>query len=283
MTERAAGPRPRRGLPCLLLLLCLLLGTEIGAPHAAGAQGRAPQPQGPFLVVIDPGHGGQDTGARGPGGTLEKAVVLQISRELASILGSDPRFEVRLTRDADRLVPLKERTRLANHWRDELGDHHGALFLSIHLNAHAERSVRGLETYFLSEALTEDARRVAAFENSSQRFEEQAHADDALGFILNDLRQNHYLRESSLGAALFQRQLVRTYRGPDRGVKQARFVVLDGAFMPAILVELGFLSNPEDEALLTSGAQQRRLAEGLADAVRDFFGRPIWSDYAGGQ
>ncbi|MEX2582433.1 MAG: N-acetylmuramoyl-L-alanine amidase [Gemmatimonadota bacterium] len=237
-------------------------------PLGALAQGGMP------LVVIDAGHGGVDPGARGPSGTLEKTVALQVARELEALLLASGDVEVRLTRDSDTLVPLTERTSMANQWRQAHGEGRPALFLSIHANAHDSRSVRGFETYFLSEANTEDARRVATFENSAQRFEDSGPSGDPLSFILNDLRQNLYLHESSAGAELFQKRLSGVHPGPDRGVKQASFVVLDGAFMPAVLVELGFITNPEDEAMLRTRGEQTRLARQLESAVHDFFRRP---------
>ncbi|MEX2572214.1 MAG: N-acetylmuramoyl-L-alanine amidase [Gemmatimonadota bacterium] len=249
-------------------ILAAVLGCGCAAGVAWGQTAAAER-----LVVIDAGHGGVDPGARGPSGTLEKTVVLDIARRLEALLRADPSYDVRLTRTTDTLVPLADRPRFANLWRERKGTSPPSLFISLHANAHRQRSVRGVETYFLSEALTDDARRVAAFENAAQRFEESAPSDDPLGFILTDLRQNHYLRESSEGAALIQRRLASFHPGPDRGVKQAGFVVLEGAFMPAVLVELGFISNPEEEALLSSAAHQDRLAGELARAVFDFFER----------
>jgi N-acetylmuramoyl-L-alanine amidase len=251
------------------LLLVTLLGWAL---PASGARVEA-QPRERPLVVIDAGHGGVDHGAESPGGLKEKQVALAIARELAEVLRADGGFEVRLTRDSDVLVPLAERARMANRWREDGGPGRPALFVSIHANAHERQGARGVETYFLSEALTDEARRVAARENDAQRFEEGRGADAGLAFILNDLRRNLYLRESSEGAALFQRRLVAIHDGPDRGVKQAGFVVLEGAFMPAVLVELGFITNPRDEAMLASGAYQRLAARELAAAVGDFFAR----------
>lgn len=244
------------------LLLIAFLAALSGVGQEAEAQKK--------LVVIDAGHGGVDPGARGPTGVLEKSVALQVANRLAAALRADPELEVRLTRTSDNLIPLAQRPLLANRWREELGPDTPALFISIHANAHDSRSVRGLETYFLSEALTEDARRVAALENSAQRFEPVSNEDD-LSFILNDLRQNHYLRESSDVAATIQERLRRIHPGPSRGVKQAGFVVLEGSFMPAVLVELGFITNPEEERLLSSADYQRRVVEGLVAAVDAFF------------
>jgi N-acetylmuramoyl-L-alanine amidase len=237
------------------------------AAWPASAQGVV----GPPLVVIDAGHGGVDPGAIGPGGTREKDVALAIARELERILAAPGDLEVRMTRDRDTLIALRDRSRMANRWRGATAvEARPALFISVHANAHVHRSARGFETYFLSEALTEDARRVAAFENSSERFEERR-AADALSFILNDLRQNLYLRESSVWAEIVQARLGAGHPGPDRGVKQAGFVVLDGAFMPAVLVEVGFISNPLEERMLADPDVQHHIAAQLAHAVRDYF------------
>jgi N-acetylmuramoyl-L-alanine amidase len=258
--------RPRSRLRATALgLLVILLGA---APLVAQGRAAAPRP----LVVIDAGHGGVDPGARGPSGLSEKEVALAVARELAAILRRDGAFEVRLTRESDVLVPLTERPRMANRWRTAGGAERPALFLSIHANAHRQSSVTGVETYFLSEAKTEDARRVAEMENADQRFEDSpARTLDPLSYIFHDLRQNHYLRESSDWAARIQRRLAAVHPGPDRGVKQAGFLVLDGAFMPAVLVELGFITNPREERLLADPAHRRRLARELAQAVRDHF------------
>lgn len=248
-------------------------------PAAPPAQGRSPEPAPAApdrragsaarrLVVIDAGHGGVDPGAQGPSGVREKDVALAVARRLFTLLREDPSLDVRMTRERDTLVALTDRTRLANRWRAEGQD---ALFMSIHTNAHDRRTVRGFETFFLSEAKTEDARRVAEMENAAQRYENPAQNLDPLSFILHDLRQNKYLRDSSAWAAMVQERLGAVHPGPNRGVKQAGFVVLNGAFMPAVLVELGFISHPEEEKLLASPEYQTRLARQLAAAVKDFF------------
>ena len=249
----------------LLLSLLVLLCTLIAAPTAAQSDVRP-------LVVIDAGHGGVDPGALGPRGTREKDVTLAIAREVAALLRASRSLEVRLTRDRDTLIALRDRPLLANRWRGaSTAAGRPALFLSIHANAHRDPAARGFESYFLSEALTEDARRVAAMENAAQQYERNARPADALGFILDDLRRNHYLRESSGWAAVVQGRLAGAHPGPNRGVKQAGFVVLEGAFMPAVLVEVAFISNRSEEALLSDPAARRRLARELAGAVEDFF------------
>jgi N-acetylmuramoyl-L-alanine amidase len=239
------------------------------APRRPTPAGGAHRP----LLVIDAGHGGIDPGAVGPGGTREKEVVLEVARRLESLLRDDPRFEVRMTRTRDTLIALRDRTRMANDWRN---GERPALFMSIHANASPNTSAQGFETYFLSEAKTDDARRVAQMENASLRFErpeDQGHAGDPLRFIFNDLRQNKYLRDSSDWAAMVQRRMAEVQAAPDRGVKQAGFVVLDGAYMPAVLVELGFISNREEERLLRDAAHRESLARALARSVEDFFVR----------
>ncbi|HET7461788.1 MAG TPA: N-acetylmuramoyl-L-alanine amidase [Longimicrobium sp.] len=223
------------------------------------------------LVVVDAGHGGVDPGARGPSGTREKDVTLRVARMVADLLREDPTLDVRMTRDRDTLIALHDRARFANRWR---GDGQPAVFISIHCNANESRGEKGYETYFLSEARTADARRVENFENASVQYEEHAASRDALGFILTDLRQNHYLRESSDWAQMIQDGLRAIHPGPDRGVKQAGFAVLRGTFMPAVLVEIGFISNQNEERLLLDDHMERSIARQLAESVRGYFSRP---------
>ena len=224
------------------------------------------------LVVVDAGHGGRDPGAIGPRGTREKDVTLAVARELVDLLSADPRFDVRMTRDRDTLIALRDRPRFANEWR-AAGATGGrpALLLSIHANAHGDPGARGVESYFLSEARTEDARRVEEMENAAQRFEEGPPGSDVLRFILGDLRRNLYLRESSAWAAHLQGRLAALHSGPDRGVKQAGFLVLDGAQMPAVLLEIGFITNAAEEAMLADPLWRRALARELAAAVAAHF------------
>ncbi|MFW5947380.1 MAG: N-acetylmuramoyl-L-alanine amidase family protein, partial [Gemmatimonadota bacterium] len=233
------------------------------------------EPAGPALVVIDPGHGGPDPGRIGPSGLKEKAVVLQVSKRLARVL-ADRGYEVRLTRTTDTLIPLEQRAHMANEWR---GSRPG-LFLSIHANGVSDRRVTGYETFFLSDARTEDERRVAEMENASLAYESpnRVVATDDLDLILNNLRNDFYIRASHTLAGLVQEEFDGFHRGNDRGVKQAGFVVLVGAFMPAVLVELAFISNPGEERLLASGSFQLEAAEGIADAVDRFFeeNRDLW-------
>jgi N-acetylmuramoyl-L-alanine amidase len=248
-------------------------GDEAAAePRAVAVPASAPvRPARRRLVVVDAGHGGVDPGAHGPNGTREKDVTLRVARMVAEILRDDPTLEVRMTRDSDTLIALHDRTRFANQWKDA---GQPAVFISIHCNANESRAEKGFETYFLSEAKTADAERVANFENASVQYEEHAANGDPLGFILTDLRQVHYLRESSEWAQRIQDGLRAIHPGPDRGVKQANFAVLRGSFMPAVLVEIGFLTNYREEQLLTDREMEATIARQLADAVRAFFDRP---------
>lgn len=262
---RTRSPEHRRG--GLRLLILLAVGLCLSTQAAPAALAQTP------LVVIDAGHGGVDPGARGPGGTREKDVTLRVARALADELMRDG-YEVRLTRNRDTLIALRDRTRMANAWRREGGEEdRPAVFISIHANAHRDRGTQGFETYFLSDAKTADAQRVAEMENAAQEYEEPSDAPpDELSFILTDLRQNRYVHESSRWAEMIQRRLRAVHPGPNRGVKQAGFVVLDGAFMPAVLVELAFISNSSEERMLADGGTQARFAGTLAAAVRDYFG-----------
>jgi N-acetylmuramoyl-L-alanine amidase len=217
-------------------------------------------------VIIDPGHGGRDPGKVGPRGVNEKDVVLAIGIRLGAIL-RERGFEVHLTRDRDTLIDLDDRPRLANEWK---GARQRALFVSIHANAW-QPSVRGFETYFLSDARTEDARRVAEMENAAVKYEDKVDAAPEAELILNSLRNDFYVRASNDLAELVQRRLGAFHGGPNRGVKQAPFRVLVGAFMPAVLVETAFISNPEEARLLSSSAFQQKLAYGMAEAIEAFF------------
>jgi len=224
-------------------------------------------------VVIDAGHGGRDPGAKGPGGTQEKDVALGIAEALARVLREDPGLEVHLTRDRDELIPLWQRGELATGWK---GERHG-IFVSIHANALPNsRSTRGFETYFLSEARTEHERRVAALENASMELEDRSGApasDPDLNFILTELRNLDHQHWSALLADLIQRELDPVHPGPDRGVKQGPFAVITNALMPAVLLEVGFITNPEEERLLRQESFQEDSARAVAKAIREFFRR----------
>lgn len=243
------------------------------AQGAAAAKPVAHRVKAPRRVVIDAGHGGRDPGGRMRNGTMyEKDIALQVALRVGDALRPKG-VDVVFTRTKDTLVALDDRGRIANQA-------HGDVFISIHVNAANPRwrnpsAARGFETYFLAEAKTEDARRVEQMENESIRFESdvQVEANDPLSFILSDMRQNEHLRESSDLADIVQRHLGRVHPGPNRGVKQAGFRVLVSAFMPAILVEVGFGTNAEEAYFLATPSKQRVLAQAIAAATLEYLQR----------
>ncbi len=213
-------------------------------------------------VVLDPGHGGEDEGARGLGGVLEKDLVLDVTRRLAARLRAR-KLNVVMTRIDDRTVPLEARTSLAN-------DARGDLFVSIHANAHRSKQPRGIETFFASlEATDEEARKLADLENSAFGEAPPAARGDPLVALLGDLIATEHLVESQHFARLAQTELAGT-AGTSRGVKQAPFVVLMGVQMPASLVEIGFISNPQDARSLGKDSRRNALADALARAVIEY-------------
>jgi len=223
------------------------------------------------VVVIDPGHGGRDPGNPGryfPRGVTEKDVNLGIGRLLRTELARRG-IVTSLTRTTDTLIDLRDR---AGYCRNDC-----ELFISVHVNAmpsgRRATVADGVETYFLSDAKTEDQRRVAQMENDAIRFESadaQAVEGD-LATILKDLRQNEYLRESARLASLVQQRVAGVHPGTDRGVQQAGFHVLNSARRPAILVETGFATNKRDGAFLASPTGQRKIANAIADGIVGYF------------
>jgi N-acetylmuramoyl-L-alanine amidase len=242
-------------------------GLVCAAAAVALGSARAPaEPAERFdTVVLDAGHGGDDFGARGPGGLLEKELVLDLARRVRLRLERE-RLRVVLTRDHDVYVPLEKRTAIANEAQ-------GDLFISIHANAASVRQARGVETFFLSlEASDEAARQVAARENAAFP-DAQAPADggqDPLLAILGDLAASEQVQESDEFARLAQREVASLDGSPSRGVKQAPFVVLMGVRMPASLVEVGFITNPKEARNLASDARRDGIADALARAIVEF-------------
>lgn len=215
-------------------------------------------------IVLDPGHGGQAAGATGRVGFTEKDLTLDIAVRLREIIVRRLGLQVVLTRDADVDVPLAQRPEKANYWDADL-------FLSIHANAYRLDSVRGPETYFLSDTASDaHAGSVARAENADGDRSDVPAPDPTLEFILWDLAQTEYLRESSLLAEIIQTDLSNLWGTPDRGVKQAPFLVLKGATMPAVLVEVGYLSNPEDAGRLSDSAFRQQIAETLYRSITAF-------------
>jgi len=221
------------------------------------------------LVVIDPGHGGIDKGAIGPGGVKEKDLTLKVAKRLARILRGKYGYMVILTRTDDTYIPLDKRTEIAN----SMGAN---LFISIHVNAARSSHASGVETFFLSyDATDEEAVRLAAVENgfnASKTGIDYAFNND-LKTTLLDLVETAAHHESSTLAESIHTSLIKFTGRGDRGVRQAPFAVLDGAVMPSVLVELGFISNRADVRWLSSERGRASAARSIALGIADFKNR----------
>ena len=238
-----------------LLLISLL---------AQGQTPKRPSEHGRLLVYVDPGHGGDDTGAKGAKGLLEKDAVLDLAGALVRELDAAG-LDAKLSRASDTFIPLWDRARLAN----EAG---ADLFISLHLNAAKARQAKGSEVYFLTlGAGDQDAAAIAAQENGRDAGTGRQEPENVVAGILDDLAQEAYLRESERLAVAIQDQLNKLGGIKQRGVKQAPFVVLRGAAMPAVLVETVFISNPKEEAKLKDPVFLRKAAQAITQGVRLFF------------
>ncbi len=239
-------------------------GSWFSESEPRGSRGEDRQAPVSGLIVIDPGHGGKERGAMGPTRIKEKDICLAIAKKLKKLIDKAGLRAV-LTRRGDYSVTLEERTAVANN-------HQADLFISIHVNASPRPSTRGIETYFLSlEASDDEARMVAALENKAFGFEGKGVEElGDLEFILWDMTQTEYLEESSRLAELIQVYLVQFLNSEDRGVKQAPFYVLMGVAMPAVLVEIGFVSNPLESERLSSNYIQEKIARALLKSILSF-------------
>lgn len=243
----------------------VVLDLRKGAAATTVPNAQLPTPSRPVeqpgihTIVIDPGHGGKDVGAIGPAGTSEKDLTLAVCHKLASVLGAKTGARIVLTRDDDSVVSLDQRTAIANQYKADL-------FLSVHMNAAVVKGARGSETYFLSaDASDEIAKKAAESENASASAAAAPSSD--LKLILWDLAQQSYLQESSRFATDIQEEMNAIAGIQNRGVKQAPFKVLVGATMPAALVEVAFISNPEEEAKLKDDAFVMKVVDAIARAV----------------
>jgi N-acetylmuramoyl-L-alanine amidase len=259
----------RRTLRYLAPFACFLILTAPARGFSADTiDGRAgPAPEGAIkIIVIDPGHGGEDTGAIGPRGVKEKDITLAVARELERELTEKTGARILLTRTFDTYLSLEDRSEFANSVSADI-------FISIHVNAAPRKRASGVETFFLSfDASDDEAREVAAFENNVVRLDgtmDGAPMDD-LKAILWDLTQTEAHHESSKLAETIQQALTGVTSGDNRGVKQAPFIVLFGATMPAVLVEIGFISNPAEEKRLANGKTQKTIARAISDGVAEF-------------
>lgn len=216
-------------------------------------------------IVIDPGHGGFDTGTIGPSGLEEKDLVLDVGLRLRKLIETETNSEVFMTRSTDKFIPLEERTAIAN---EDGAD----LFISIHANASSDHRVRGIETYFLNFTSDPDALQLAARENATSQ--ESVHQ---LQDLIQKIALNNKIEESqelarNIQTVLYKR-MSKVSRGiHNRGVRKAPFVVLIGANMPSILTEISFLSSPHSERLLKSSAYREQIAKALFNGIENYIG-----------
>lgn len=218
-------------------------------------------------IVVDPGHGGKDPGAIGPAGLMEKDVVLDVALKVKELLKSDPQYEIILTRDKDIFIPLNERTEIANRVGADL-------FISIHTNASPNSYAHGIETYLLNWTDDEEAIRVAARENAIS-VKRMKQLKGELGFMLASL-EREAKRDDSVKLAGYIHNamtdsLKTAFSRNDNGLKQALFYVLVGAKMPSCLLEISYISNPEEEKLLSDDSYRMRIARSIVDGIKNYF------------
>jgi N-acetylmuramoyl-L-alanine amidase len=254
--------------------LMLSLKPRVEQQRAAAPRPPAQHADIPVIrtIVIDPGHGGKDPGAIGPTGVMEKTVVLGVALELKKMLEKEG-FTVYMTRDKDVFVPLIDRTRFANEKRADL-------FISIHANAidgsKARRdSLRGYKIYFLSQAKNEADKLAAMRENAVIELEDRENRRnyDALQDVLNSIAGAEFLRESQELSIMMEQTFTSGLKQIPRqhtGVGQANFWVLNGAYMPSVLVETGFISNTAEEKLLSDRRTQFQIAAALSASIVKF-------------
>ncbi|MFQ5883108.1 MAG: N-acetylmuramoyl-L-alanine amidase [Candidatus Methylomirabilales bacterium] len=241
--------------------------TELTPPEGSLAPS-VPPPATIKTIALDPGHGGRDTGAVGPKGLQEKEVVLDIALKLRRLIQERLGIRVVMTRTEDVFVPLEERTAIANRAKADF-------FISIHVNAAPRSRAQGFETYYLSrEPSDSEARASAIRENLSVNMGGlKPKEQEALRAILWDMANSLYIKESSELAEMLLEELDKILKVDNRGVKSAPFFVLMGAAMPAVLVEVAFISNPKEEKKLQRETHKDRVTEALHAGIARFKAR----------
>ncbi len=214
-------------------------------------------------IVLDPGHGGHDTGTIGPKGLREKDLVLDIAQRLGALLQDRLGAEVIYTRSDDTFIPLERRTEIANEAKADL-------FLSIHANSSPIRSIAGVETYYLNFTTSRTALEVAARENAGSQKTVYELQDLLEKIALKDKVEESREFATRVQNALFAMSSKTDSRARDRGIKKAPFVVLIGASMPSVLAEIGFISNMHDESVMRRQEYRDRVAEALYKGVSSY-------------
>ncbi len=264
LAEGAAAAEPRllsRPVPRLVVEVF----RQAAAPEEPEPGSRAAEPKrsGIRTIALDPGHGGSESGAIGASGTSESDLTLLVGRALKRQIERRLPVRVIMTRSQNVDLPLETRTAIANQNKADL-------FISLHFNSSFGAKAHGAETFFLSREASDQLAAAAAEEENQMSGGDESAAEFDLQLILWDLAQSYHLAESQRFANLVQEELNLTLGLRNRGVKQAPFRVLMGAQMPAVLVELGFLSNPAEEAKLQSPVYRAELVDSLVRAVIRF-------------
>jgi N-acetylmuramoyl-L-alanine amidase len=216
-------------------------------------------------IVLDPGHGGHDTGTIGPAGLNEKDLVLDVAKRLGAMIESRMGSEVIFTRSDDTFIPLERRTEIANEAKADL-------FLSIHANSSTLRTAAGVETYYLNFTTSQSALEVAARENSGSQKTVYELQDLLEKIALKDKVEESHEFANRIQSALFTFSAKTNVHARDRGVRKAPFVVLIGASMPSVLAEIGFISNPHDETAMKRVDYRERTAEALYKGLTSYAG-----------
>jgi N-acetylmuramoyl-L-alanine amidase len=237
--------------------------TSPSTPAKPPIFGEAAAPIALRTIVLDPGHGGEKEGAHGPGGSLEKHVTLAIAKQLKTALEAKLGVRVLLTREDDRLMELDERAAFANNNKADV-------FISLHANASVRSTITGASVYYLSLSdYTDEARRVAISENGGA-LPTISGGDRQVELILWEMAQVQHIEQSAALAGIIERQLGERVKMNSRAIQQAPFYVLVGANMPAVLVEMGFISNPGDEKQLNTPAYQQAVVQSMVASMLQF-------------
>jgi len=246
------------------LMSAHMLSTGAGAWAASAAEAPRPlpvhKPRAPRLLMLDPGHGGRDPGAIGRVGTHEKDITLDIARRMADALSGQPGITATLTRDDDVFLPLEERVRLGR-------EAHADLFLSVHADSAPNMAARGLSVYTLSTKASDDfAKHLADHENEADLMGgmDLPPADKEVTSILMDLATRQTRNTAQHARASFVEAVGRNWHLLERPMRAANFVVLRAPDVPSMLVETGFLSNPQDEQILRQPQEREKIARLMA-------------------
>ncbi|MGE3622289.1 MAG: N-acetylmuramoyl-L-alanine amidase [Bdellovibrionales bacterium] len=270
---RRAFLRLGLGLPMLGASLSLPLDLWAAEKTAGFVNGLpARKPRAPRLLMIDPGHGGRDPGAIGLSGTEEKDITLDIARRMADVLAARKGTDAKLTRDGDEFLPLEERTRLCRAARADM-------FLSIHADSAPNKSARGLSVYTLSEKASDEfAGQLADQENKVDQIcgIDLPKMDKEVTAILFDLAMRRTRNTAQHVKSNFVQSMGRKWRLLERPMRSANFVVLRAPDVPSMLVETGFLSNPQDEKILRQPAERAKIARMMAKDLAAILESPLF-------